>query len=78
MAADSSNASTTVTLNMTTTFDDKPVKNVAKWINTMIIILGLITNTLILVILSRRKIGSKYWSYKAGFQDKLNFGNVKK
>ena len=60
MAADSSNGSTTVTLNMTTTFDDKPVKNVAKWINTMIIILGLITNTLILVILSRRKIGSKY------------------
>ena len=78
MAADSSNGSTTVTLNMTTTFDDKPVKNVAKWINTMIIILGLITNTLILVILSRRKIGSKYCSFETGFKDKFNFGNVKK
>lgn len=33
---------------------------IAKWINGFIIILGFITNSLILLVLTRRRIGSKY------------------
>lgn len=54
---------TTVLINETVTETSDIYKitfEIAKWINAMIIILGLITNTLILIILSRKKIGSKY------------------
>ena len=36
------------------------IVNIVKWPNAAIIVTGLITNSLILLILSRTKIGSKY------------------
>ena len=68
MVINDSRMNTTViapsTMAANTTITDSPTiqtaKEIAMWINGLIIILGFITNSLILVILSRRRIGSKY------------------
>ena len=46
--------------NTTTEVNDEEMMLVAKWSLGFIILLGLFTNTLILIILSRKKIGSEY------------------
>ena len=52
------------TLNITTTpdpiIDERLLFEICKWTNLFIVILGLVTNTLIIIVLSRSRIGSKY------------------
>jgi len=44
---------------------DTKIVNIMKWFGAAIIVTGLITNSLILLIMSRTKIGSKYKRYHA-------------